>query len=191
LSALGWAFRHAGEQLRTLQPGWSAHLGSHLRGQCRPNAGGEAVRAGKRFPAGDLRHVVDQGGSRARLLASLFRVNAQRESNALSAIRLGSASISVSTSCLAAGVLPACKNASADSLFASFVSGGHLRQGIKTETARRKFQSENRERTTDPPTQPDRARDAKTDRLTWGSDSSSLIIDHPSWLEDPRSEPVA
>ena len=32
-----------------------------LRGQCRPDAGGQAVRARQGLPAGDLRHVVDQG----------------------------------------------------------------------------------------------------------------------------------
>ena len=33
-----------------------------LRRQCRPDAGGEALRSGARLPARHLRHVVDQGG---------------------------------------------------------------------------------------------------------------------------------
>ena len=32
-----------------------------LRGQCRPDAGRQEIRAGARLPAGDLCHVVDQG----------------------------------------------------------------------------------------------------------------------------------
>ena len=39
-----------------------ADLRGDLGGQCRPDAGGRALRAGKGLPPRHLRHVVDQGG---------------------------------------------------------------------------------------------------------------------------------
>src|SRR5258708_1582424 len=39
-----------------------ADLRGDLRGQCRPDAGGRAVRAGEGLPVRHLRRVVDQGG---------------------------------------------------------------------------------------------------------------------------------
>ena len=38
---------------------WPAGGRADLRGQCRHDAGGEALRSGPRLPPGDLRHVVD------------------------------------------------------------------------------------------------------------------------------------
>src|SRR6266536_2675786 len=42
--------------------GLPAYLRSDLRGQCRPDASGRALRAGEGLPVRHLRRVVDQGG---------------------------------------------------------------------------------------------------------------------------------
>ena len=41
---------------------WPARRRGHLRRQCRPDAGGEALRSRQGLPPRHLRHVVDQGG---------------------------------------------------------------------------------------------------------------------------------
>ena len=51
--AAGRQDRHGLSRLRP------ADRGSDLRRQCRPHAGGQALRAGQGLQAGDLRHVVD------------------------------------------------------------------------------------------------------------------------------------
>ena len=55
-------FAARGQDRHGLSRLWPADLGSHFRRQCRPDAGGQALRARQGLPAGDLRHVVDQGG---------------------------------------------------------------------------------------------------------------------------------